>query len=207
MAKNQNFLLVSLEEDKAKKLAQVIANETCRKILEFLTKKECTETELSKELKVPISTVHYNLKLLAESGLVVVNEYHYSEKGREVNHYSLANKYIIIAPKTAEKLPSGFKNLLPVTLIIAAGAAFLKVFVDNIQPYSLAQTSAMPLAKEMTESAMYNAASGAPLAQAQPLAMQTSQFMPWFVAGALFALFVYVAYGILSEKFNNKLYK
>ncbi len=187
--KEQKFMLVSLEEDKAKKLAQVISNETCRKILDHLTGKEATETELSKELNLPISTVHYNLKQLAESGLVLADEYHYSKKGREVMHYSLANKYIIIAPKTADKVPS-FRNILPVTLIIAGSVAFLKLFSDYLNPVMEEKASAvMPLAVERGADAI------APV--------QQSSFITWFVAGAIFALLVYVAYDFISLKIKR----
>ena len=43
---NKNFLLVSLEEKKAKKIAEVINNDTSRKIIDFLAKKDATESEL-----------------------------------------------------------------------------------------------------------------------------------------------------------------
>ena len=124
MAKDNAFLLVSLEEEKAKKLAQVITNDVCRRILDHLVKKEATETELSRALGVPISTVHYNIKQLVESGLVVAEEFHYSEKGREVNHYKLANKHIIITTKPSEKesLPAAVRKVLPVFLITAVAA-------------------------------------------------------------------------------------
>jgi len=39
MANDEKFLLVSLNEDKAKKLAQIISNDTCRKIIDFLAEK------------------------------------------------------------------------------------------------------------------------------------------------------------------------
>ena len=98
MGEESSFLLVDLKEDKAKKLAQVISNDSCRKILDYLTHKDkATETEISKDLKLALSTVHYNLKHLNKSGLVIVEEFHYSQKGKEVNHYKLANKFIIIA--------------------------------------------------------------------------------------------------------------
>ena len=73
------YLLVSLDEDKSKKLAQVLSNETSRKILSYMSKKEnITETELSKDLKIPLSTIHYNIKQLVKSGLVEDNQYTYS---------------------------------------------------------------------------------------------------------------------------------
>ena len=99
MAK-EKFVLVSLQEDKARQLAQLMTNESCRKILDYLADKNATESELAEKLDIPISTVHYNLKQLMQGGLVRADEFHYSEKGREVNHYRLANKYIIIAPKS-----------------------------------------------------------------------------------------------------------
>ncbi len=122
------FVLVSLKEEKAKKLTQTLSNPTSRKILDLLSNKEYTESELSKELKQPMSTIHYNLKQLMEVGLIVVDEFHYSKKGREVNHYKLANKMVIITPK---ETPVGFmdklKKILPVAVLAAGGAVLLKI--------------------------------------------------------------------------------
>ena len=119
MAEKETFVLVSLEENKAKELAQVISSDACRKILDHLSAKKATESEIAKELNMPISTVHYNLKNLLQSKLVEAKEFHYSEKGKEVLHYSLANKYVIIAPKGAtESFKSKLKSLLPVVGII-----------------------------------------------------------------------------------------
>ena len=103
MAK-QSFLLVSLQEDKAKKLAQVVTNDSCRKILDYLADKEATETDLAEKLGLPMSTVHYNLSQLVGTGLIIADEFHYSKKGKEISHYKLANKYIIIAPKSKKRL-------------------------------------------------------------------------------------------------------
>ncbi|MDP3733604.1 MAG: winged helix-turn-helix domain-containing protein [Nanoarchaeota archaeon] len=93
-----NFLLVDLNEAKTKKLAETITSDTSRKILNHLAEKEDSEANISNVLGLPISTVHYHLQKLQEAGLVIVEEFHYSSRGREINHYKLANKYIIIAP-------------------------------------------------------------------------------------------------------------
>ncbi|MBR9700375.1 winged helix-turn-helix transcriptional regulator [Candidatus Woesearchaeota archaeon] len=124
---DEPFLLVSLKEEKAKKLTQVLSNPTATKILDFLTKKEATETEISKKLKMPLSTVHYNLQQLTDAKLVVVEEFHYSPKGKEVNHYKLANKYIIIAPQEdKEGLLDRLKNFIPVFVLTFGMAVVLK---------------------------------------------------------------------------------
>jgi len=133
MAK-ETFMLVSLKEDKAQKLAQVISNPTCRKILDHLALKEVSETDIAKELNIPLSTVHYNLSQLKESKLVETEEFHYSKKGKEILHYKLANKYIIIAPKDASSsFLESLKTLIPVTTIIAAGLGFWQ-YIARLQP-------------------------------------------------------------------------
>jgi len=128
--KKEPFLLVSLEESESKALAQVISNDTARKILDFLSKEEsATETDIGKKLKVPLSTVHYNLQALVKANLVSAEEFHYSEKGKEVLHYSLANKIIIIAPKntTAASFKEKLKGLLPVGLIALAAGGIIQL--------------------------------------------------------------------------------
>src|SRR3989338_5240255 len=128
MARKEKFVLVSLQEDKAKRLSQVMSNDSCRKILDYLAEKDSTETELANVLQIPLSTVHYNLKILIESGLVLSEEYHYSQKGKEVNHYKLANQYIIITPKSTFGLKEKLKSILPVALIAGGTAALIQIF-------------------------------------------------------------------------------
>ncbi|MFH1073259.1 MAG: winged helix-turn-helix domain-containing protein [Nanoarchaeota archaeon] len=126
---DEPFLLVSLKESEAKKLAQVISNDTCRRILDELSHGDATETQLSKQLKQPISTIHYNLKHLLDAKLVQIDEFHYSEKGKEVNHYKLSNKYVIIAPKEAsETFRQKLKKLLPIVGITAGLALIIQFF-------------------------------------------------------------------------------
>lgn len=129
---SKNFLLVSLEESKAKQLAQIVSNDVCRRILDFLSAKEkgATETEISADLGIALSTAHYNMKQLVESGIVKAEEFHYSPKGREVLHYTLANKYIIIAPKATatESLANKLKRILPVVAVVAAAGAVVQIY-------------------------------------------------------------------------------
>lgn len=172
----ESFVLVSLKEEKARKLARVLHNESCRKILEYLTAKEATETEIAKKLQIPISTVHYNLNQLSESGLVVVEEFHYSPKGKEVNHYKLANKYIIITPKSTFGIKERLKRVLPVALLVGASA-----FIIEIVRKSQAGVGAFGAQKEV-------ATAGAPL---MPAAGQASPVW-WFLAGALVTIIIFL---------------
>ncbi len=167
----ESFMLVSLDEEKAKKLAQVISNGTSTKILDHLAKQPAaTETDIGKALGLPLSTVHYNVKQLVDAKLVVGDEYHYSEKGREVVHYKLANKYIIIAP--AEEKESFLKKLrefIPAFVLVLGAAAILK-FLGLLNGTLFAKASAtgardaafMKVAPAaMVETASYGAADAA----------------------------------------------
>jgi len=173
----ESFVLVSLKEDKARKLAKAINNDSCRKILDYLTSKEATETELSKKLNIPISTVHYNMKQLADSGLVVVDEFHYSTKGKEVNHYKLANKYIIIAPKSTFGIKERLRSVLPVALLVGASAAVIQVVRMGTM-----SVSSFGAVKEMAAEAVPTAAAVQSSTPASPIW--------WFLAGAFFTIVI-----------------
>jgi len=215
----ESFLLVSLKENKAKKLAQVINNDTSRLILDFLSKKkEATESEISKDLNLPISTVHYNIKQLVDNNLVLADEFHYSEKGKEVQHYKLANKLIIIAPQgdTAgfkEKL----KSIWPLALvgIVASGAIHLwDTVVSKQSVIAAAEDTFMVAAPEMARGG------GAPetvamaaepmvdaVIQHAPFAAEKAAAVPiafWFLLGTVFVILIQVIIAWISARKNPK---
>ena len=197
---DESFLLVSLKESKSKKLAQVISNETCRKILEALSKKEYTETDLAKKLGLPLSTVHYNIQQLIESRLVVVEEFHYSEKGKEVNHYKLAKKLIIIAPDDAsESFMQKLKKILPAGLTTVITGIIIQL---NYQKISFGSA-----AKAVGERAFDAApAALAATSELQQASSQSATAYPglWFVFGAIVLFSVYsLTVWIISKRKNN----
>ena len=141
MARKNNFLLVDLADDKTKDLAETISSSTSRKILDCLANVESiSESEIAKKCSIAISTVHYHLQKLVAAKLVEIEGFTYSKKGREVNHYKLANKYIIIAPKKITGLASKLKGILP-ALGITAGVAFVIDFARKIMGGSMATFS------------------------------------------------------------------
>ncbi len=210
----ESFLLVSLKESKAKKLAEVISNETCRKILDFLaTKKTATETDISKQLNLPISTVHYNLKHLLENKLINADEFHYSEKGKEVNHYSLSNKLIIIAPQAENKFLDKIKGILPVGLVALAAAGIIQLLSrfrtgaysglektaylsNNLALGGSQAIAAAPMAKE----AASEAASTTTTTLRTILVQQQSSLALWFLFGALFTIIMYLVWDWIRKR-------
>lgn len=210
--KEETFLLVSLEEEKAKKLAQVISNDSCRKILDYLAKKKATETELSQQLNVPLSTVHYNIKHLVDNKLVEAEEFHYSEKGREVLHYSLSNKYVIIAPKgVSEKFRDKLRSILPVIGIIGAISIALQ-FISGLFAVG-ASRAAETVSVPLMEKAVMDVPEAAMAQQAVVQQAVDHEFTPyisrqpiglWFALGAVSFMILYVIFEYLRKKHLNR---
>ncbi len=208
MAKNK-FLLVDLNESKTKKVAETISSSTSRKILNYLADKDKgeIETKIAKELGMALSTVHYHLHNLTEVGLVVSDEFHYSKKGREVSHYKLANKYIIIAPKKVSGLKQKLKSVLP-ALGVAAGISVIMKMVQSrttVMPIPSVESAMRPLmdsgleraeALAVEESAEVAAQAAPAVADTIQATAQTVSQQPdialWFMAGSIVALFLYM---------------
>lgn len=217
---NKNFLLLSLEDSKTKKIANVVSNESCRKLLDYLAKKEATESELAEKLQIPISTVHYNLQQLMETGLINTEEFHYSEKGKEVLHYKLANKYIIISPKSTYGLKEKLKNILPTALIALGAAGTIQLFSRYFSKEAVLAGDNLMVAKSAAVERAFDAAAeeavlAAPavaqeaaveaMPQAAPIMADKVYLVPqnialWFLIGALFALIVYFVLGWIRKK-------
>jgi len=199
---DESFLLVSLDEQKSKSLAQVLSNDTARKILDYLSKVDhATETDISKVLKVPLSTVHYNLDLLVKSDLVSNEKFTYSEKGKEIIHYSLSNKYVIIAPKKTELLMEKLKQFLPVVLITTGVSLLIKYIWPVLTNAPIAQKRLMAASAPLMEESADMALKAMP---SQPV-MQTQEFAVWFLFGSVFALLIYFVWAeIILKKIKKK---
>ena len=201
------LLLISLQEGQAKKIAQVISNDTCRKLLDTLADKEETETELAQKLGIPLSTVHYNLQQLMEAGLVISETFHYSVKGKEVAHYKLANKYIIIAPQSTWGIREKLKSILPVAAFGVAVAAIIQFVQTRIPLQSASQILAEAAPQAGAEAApMLKTtaadAAGESLAMAAQVAPQPSEplYAMWFLIGVVITLVLYLSIDYIRSR-------
>lgn len=217
MAKKHKFLLLSLKEDKAKHLAKVISSNTARKILDFLADNPgVTATKVSQVLQIPLNTTTYNLKQLVKGGLIVSEEFHYSAKGREVDHYSLANQYIIIAPK--ESLAEKLKNVLPIGGVLLSLAAGATLWFQNMTGTVMrAAPAAAPVFEEavvgaadvaVDEAAKTMAAEAAPAAAPEVVAAvpEAVATVPWlqYVLIALIAIVFLISAFLIIRKIVKK---
>ena len=217
MAKNK-LLLIDLNEEKTKKISEIISSDTSRKILDYLADKDATEKELAEKLQMPISTAHYHLQKLKEAQLVVVEEFHYSPKGREVNHYKLANKYIIIAPKKVSGIKRALNNILPVGLVILGISAVIK-FVQSFASAPVLAGSLEKAAAPTMDNAIYAAEEAAvqtlgaaperamdavnltaqKAAETVPIVANQPDIALWFLIGAFAAMLIYLIVSMIKE--------
>ena len=189
MSNQEKFILVSLEEEKAKQIANVISNSTSRKILDYLsTKEEASESEIAKELNSPLSTVHYNLQQLKKNNLVETKHFMYSDKGKKIEFYRVVKKFIVIAPKYTQT--NLLKNILPLFLVSTVIGGLIQLFTNTRSfSQSLAEKSAYAPTQEL-----------ATPAQAAQTISTTNYYGLWFLFGAWFILIVYILIQNLRKK-------
>ena len=179
--KDETFMLLSMKDSKS--VANAMSNETSQKIISYLAeKKEATESEIAKALKVPLPTVHYNIQQLKKAKLVDAKEFFWSKKGKKMKIFTIAKKFIIISPDSSERTLSKLKNILPVTLLSFIGAGAIHFYQTSKQGAMDIIASDIP-AMKIVPMAGKSAASEcvAPITQEPNLAL-------WFLAGALIAI-------------------
>ena len=187
----EKYLLFDLEDDKSKKLGEVISSASCKKIVNLLAEKEMSETELATSLKMPLNTIEYNLNKLISAGIVEKASRWWSVKGRKIETYKLANKLIVISPKKGN-VYSKLKGILPVAAVSGILAGFLGwyyKFGDVLNASrDVVQEKALQTGADMAGS-VASASSCVPnLVNVVPSAASSGNVWIWFLAGSLVAL-------------------
>ncbi len=125
-SKDKKLIITPLDES-TKKISQVLANDTCRVILDVVSSEALSSSQISEKLKMPLTTIDYNVKKLAEVGLITIHHRKWSSKGKKVNYYAPAEKFILIAPKApTAQIFKTLKTLLPVVLGLAVISGVLE---------------------------------------------------------------------------------
>jgi len=95
----KKFIMFPLDSKDTGDLAEALQNNTCKKILDLLVDKNLSQTEISEKLKVPVSTISYNVEKLVKVGLIEEKSHFFSIRGKRVPVYKISDKQIIISPK------------------------------------------------------------------------------------------------------------
>lgn len=190
---SDKYILVSLEDSKAKKVSEILGNKTSKKILDFLADtKEASVSDISNSLSIPMNTVGYNIQKLVDVGLVEKSKnYFWSIKGKKIPTYKVSNKSIVISPKSTIK--SGLSSILPVAVISG-------LFALLIRYLTVAKTVAIKAIPTQVYST--GVAEAMPVDFVSPW-MYTTYMMPawvWFLAGVIFGLAIFFIINFIKRK-------
>lgn len=197
---SDKYIMLDLNDERSGKIAEAMANKTCKKILGLLAEREMSESEISSELRLPINTVDYNIKNLMQAGLIKeTGKFLWSVKGKRVLKYRVSNRKIVISPKSMAK------GILPAVLITGAIAFFVKVFTGTqsvVRDYGAGQESAKAMVSGASGVSSLVTPTSAQNAITQ--AAGSSNVWAWFLLGGLTALLIYVILRIIDERrFKN----
>jgi DNA-binding transcriptional ArsR family regulator len=183
---SEKYLMISLDDEKSKYIAEVLGNKTCRKILDYLAEnKEASETDLSSKLNLPLNTIEYNIKKLLKAEIIKKSKnFFWSKKLKKINMYELAKKHIIISPKSSKPSYSKLKSIIP--SVIISGAITAGIYI-----YQKSQTSYLKL--ETTQDMLTRApeAAGALAQASNTINIIGLPIWLWFLIGSLLAITIF----------------
>lgn len=205
---NDKFILMNLDDDRSKNIAEVLGNKTCKKILDYLSDvAEASENDIAKSLSIPINTVEYNLNKLIKSGLIdKTKNFFWSVKGKKIPMYGLSNKKILISPKVFGK------NVAFVFLGVLLGSLGIKVLGDRMSVNSINVLKEASLnSPEISEGAV-GVIQDSAVGVVQDFIPQTSgvwsnlstslggEAWAWFLLGGLFAILIFLLMNYLKNE-------
>ena len=211
-AGDEKVLILPLGEE-SKKITRTLSNDSARQVLELLTDKAMSASEIARELDTPLTTVKYNLNSLIESGLITIKQTKWSAKGRKIKIYAPAHKLIVVVPDKTDR--KSVVDILRRYLGVLLGAAVVSGIIEvwHYRPSLRGAPSAVMDAEE-------TAGTGIPMPAPTPIpkmgmdmpSIDLSQMLGnhpgvWFFFGCIFVvvLLVLMEYrrkGFLKSKDN-----
>ncbi len=185
-----NYLLISLDDEKSKPIAEVISSKTCKKMIDYLSKtKEASQKDLSVALKIPMNTIEYNIKKLLDSGFIKKRKnFFWSKKGKKIIMYELSKKSIIISHK--KRVSEKIKSILPAFILTIAGTFAVWVY-ERVQLVPQAIQKNLPVNHDMVFAVEDSIAqTGSRASEGIITWSQGSPLWIWFLMGSLIAIFI-----------------
>ena len=105
-----------------------MASQTASDILSLLALGTKSLTDITEQLKIPLTTAKYHAGNLLDAGLIKVSETRYSIKGREVKMYALTDRLLIVAPKRTNVRDLLLKYTLFLESLLPERSRFLPSF-------------------------------------------------------------------------------
>lgn len=197
----EKYLTLNLDDENSSIVAEVLANKTCKKILILISEKDLSETDISKQLKLPLNTIEYNLNKLIKAQLIEKSkQFFWSVKGKKIPTYRVANKKIVISTK------SKIRGIIPTIFVSGLSALIIRYYqVKNtlVNNFPILQESSAKSAdltytvSNIPESANYS------IPQSLNHISFLQNYWVWFLIGALFGLFVFLIFNNLKGGFKK----
>jgi len=203
MEKEKKFILMNIDDKRSKKIAEVMGNATCKKIIDYLTyNSEKSEEDIAKSLGIKLNTTEYNLKKLLESGLVEkTKNFFWSKKGKKIPLYKLAKKHIVISPSRFKPDFTALKSILPVVFVSGIGGIVFRQFYfagkKAIEQVAVTGSRAAPeLATASNDAGVFSQS----IEKTSSLVATSSPFLFWIIGGILTGLLIYFIVNLLVRR-------
>jgi len=196
----EKFIMLNLEDIKSKEIAQVISSDTARKILNLLSDKAYSETDIAKEMNLPLSTAHYNIQALLKANIIEEKDFLWSEKGKKIKIYKLANKLIIISPKTqSSDFLDKLKGILPVAIFGSLISLALLAY-QSLNSGSMMASKTSEAAFDYSETMVESTAASAPEAARILSSTADINIAFWFFLGVIITVGSYILIALARRK-------
>jgi DNA-binding transcriptional ArsR family regulator len=177
-------------DERAQKIAKAMASQTASDILTLLASGTKSLTDITGQLKIPLTTAQYHAENLLDAGLITVSETRYSIKGREVKMYSLTDQLLIVAPRQTDVRALLLKYSALFGIVVAGTVAIIA-----LSPFFSYQNAiwAVPAAAPRVASGagMFAAKAMADNAMVQELSFDPALA---FFFGGVFVIFILLCY-------------
>ena len=129
-----DVVVIQPGDERAQKIARAMASQTANAIIQTFGDGPLTSSEVARQMAIPITTASYHIENLLDAGLLEVMETRWSEKGREVKVYGLANQVLIIA-SPASDLRSVLKKYATLFGIVVLASLGLWALLPALLPF------------------------------------------------------------------------
>ena len=159
------FETISVDDEKAKELAQILINDKALSILKLLQEESLSASDISARLNLPLSTVVYHLDKMSRVGLIEIAGKRYGKRLQEVKLYRASPKPILLMPaKTSFKrrVLRTIEKIQVISLSVAGIVSYAvyklsnAFFIRSGAPQTVAEenltvTQTMPTATEISK--------------------------------------------------------
>lgn len=149
-------VMIDIDDPRMGALADVLTNKSSKRILSLLAERELSTSEVASELRMPLTTVDYNVKKLARAGLIEKTRALMSSRGKSVPVYRVSEKHIVISPRRM------LRGIVPAVIVAGVVAFGLKLWEASYR------------AKMFTSELPYGATGIMPAADASEMALKST---------------------------------